>query len=448
MNYNHRGSLAERFIQFRSSILAEQDSSSELFHTFSVYIPSNIASEVIEDVVLDTIEDEPVVIKVNVDNYLDVMKGGLLAQWGRVFNNGTNFDLEIVLVVFYVPDGSGTDVFADYLAVDAHTIDYAPLTQAFEELWFASFFKTMYSPKYDGVSVTGGYDDQNYFDMALALAQLCKNNPEMSMNLAFVRQELPLEDVDTNVCKLLSKTRAEEREAATSLDVVISGVDNPRRDYFWGMLDYMQAGNTWLITHSEDLNMFPVVFAKWFEARNETRTYIGNKTEKIRLSGSDIKPTGTPSLLNSEANTNLPSDLASILEDKNVGYFISIADGTLNDSILVRSHTINGTPATAIMIPKWVDYYTSQAVAKMIASSGTLTKPVLKNESTYKRIQEMLLANLQKFAQIGRLTDIKLNMPAYTELPESKTDIVVTQGWQATYVYDLEKVTVTGFVVA
>ena len=448
MNFNHKGSLAERFIRFRSSIWAEHDSSSELFHTISVYIPSTLAEANIEDVDLTDIEDKPAVIKVDVDNYQEVMKGQLLHQWGKVFNQGTNFDCTLVLVVFYVPDGTGTDVFEEYLNVDDVSIQYEPLSFAFNELWFASFFKTMFSPRYDGKDPGGdAFDDSHYFDLSLCLAELCKNNPEMSMNLCFVRQELPLEGTDTNESWLLSKTRAEEIEAATALNVVISGVDNPRNAYFWGMLNFMDAFNTWLITHSEDVNMFPVVFAKWFEVKNETRLYVGNKTEKIRLSGNDVKPTGTPSWLDSEANTNLPVAQAEVLESKNIGYFISIADGTKNDSILLRSRTVDGTPATAIMIPKWVDYTTSQQIAKMMAARGTLTQPVLKNEATYTKIRGMLLANLQKFSGIGRLADLSLNMPAYSELPESKDEIIVTQGWTASYVYDLEKVTVTGAVV-
>ena len=447
MNYNHKGSLAERFIRFRSSVLATQDTSSELFNTFQVFVPSTLAADNLIGVDISTVQDQAVVLQVNVENYLEVMQGALLAQWGKVFNAGTNFSANLVIVVFYVPDGLGADVFADYLTVTEFAIDYEYLTEAFEHLKYTAFHKTMFSPRYDGKAPGGGeYDDSNYFDMALSLAYLCKNNPEMSLNLAFVHQELPLELVDTNECWLLSKTRAEEIAAATALDVVIAGVE-PRKAYFWGMLNFMQAANTWLCTHSENVNTLTLAFAKWFEDLNDSGTYIGNKLEKIRLSGSDVKPTGTLSWLNSEANENLPLAQAEILDDKYVSYLISIADGTINDSVILRAKTIDGTPIAAVQIPKWVDYYVSQFIAKMIAASGTLTKPILKNETTYKRIQEILLTHLQLFARVGRITDIALNMPAYADLPESKDEIVVTQGWSAQYVYDLEKITITGTVV-
>jgi hypothetical protein len=420
---------------------------SELFNTITVFVPSNLASDNLVDVDLTDIETKPVVKKVSVDDYRDVMKGALLAQWGKAFNEGTNFDLSLVLVVFYVPDGSGTDVFADYLTVDEFTIDYAPLTQAFDNLWFASFFKTIFFPRYQGDSPALAYNEVNMFDLSLALAQLCKDRPEMSMHLSFVRQVLPLATPDTNPCGLVSLTREQELEAATALNVVVAGVTNPRAKFYWGMLMFMEAANTWLVSHSEAVNLFPKIFGKWMEVKNATGTFIGNKMEKIRLSGNDIKPMGTPSWLNSEANENMPLAMAQILDAKNVSYMISIADGTMNDSIVLRSRTIIGTPVSAIMIPKWVDYYVSQFIAKMLASNGTLTNPILKNETTYKRIQEILLAHLQLFAGIGRLVDIRLNMPAYSELPESADEIVVTQGWSAVYVYDLEKVTITGAVV-
>jgi hypothetical protein len=39
-------------------------------------------------------------------------------------------------------------------------------------------------------------------------------------------------------------------------------------------------------------------------------------------------------------------------------------------------------------------------------------------------------------------------MPAYSQLPSSKTDITVTQGWVSSYVDDAGKITITGMVLA
>jgi hypothetical protein len=447
MNYNHKGSLAERFIRFRSGILATQDSTTDLFNAFSIYVPSNIAGDNLVDVDLTGIEDQAVVKTATFDNYREIMKGDLLLQWAPIFNQDSNIDVILYIVVFYVPDGLGADVFADYLTVTASEIDYAPLTAAFEQLYFISFFKTIFSPRYDGLAPVDQYDDSNYFDMALAMAQRCLVHLDLSFNLVFNKFALPLATIDTNVCKAVSVDRADELEAATALNVVIGGVGNPRRDYFWGMLSLIQASNTWMVAHSEAVNLFPLIFGTWFGSRNATTTFIGNKLEKIRLSGDLIKPMGTPSLFNSAANTNMPLALAERLDEKNVSYLMSIADGSINDSIILRAKGITGFPVVASQISKWIDYTTSQLVAKYITARNTLGNPVLRNEVTYRRIQEMLLGHLQTFARIGRLENIFLNMPSYSDLPASKTDIIVTQGWEATYVSDLEKVQISGTVV-
>jgi len=448
MNYNHKGSLAERFIRFRSGILATQESTTDLFNAFAIFVPSNLAEDNVADVVLTNIADQAVVKTVTLDNYKEVLKGDLLAQWAPVFNQDTNFEVTLYIIVFYVPDGTGSDVFSDFLTVTATDIDYAPLTAAFDQTYFSAFHKTMFSPRYDGKTPgAGAYDDQNYFDMALALSQLCLKNIDMSVCLLFTKLAIPVAGVDSNTCKMLSKDRADEVTNATALNVVIDGVANPRRAYFWGMLNLMQAMNTWVVAHSEPYNLFPIIFGTWFTAKNDSRTFIGNKLEKIRLSGIAIKPMGTPSIFNSEANENMARAYAEILDSKNVSYLISIADGTINDSIVLRSKAVTGFPVTASQISKYVDYTTSQLIAKYMTARNTLDKPVLKNEATYRKIQEMLIGHLQLFAVVGRLENIKLNMPAYNDLPDSKTDIVVTQGWEATYVYDLEKVQITGTVV-
>lgn len=452
MNYNYKGSLAERFIQFKSGLLATADASTDLFNAFSIYVPSNLATDNLIGVSLTNIATAPVVLTVTLDNYKTVLKGDLLAQWSFIFNSDTNIDVILYIVVFRIPTLPA--VFADERTVSATEIDYAPLTLAFEKLYSISFFKTMFSPYYDGrvhTVVLGGdtyaYDDSNYFDMALALAQLCAGDLDLSYCLLFTKLTLPLASPDTNHCFALSKTRAEEIAAATALNVVIAGTTSPRSAYFWGMLNLMQAGNTWLFIHSDKTNPIPFVFGTWFGKKNATGNYVGNKLTKMRISDTAIKPTGVPSWLNSEANENLLSAQSDILDAKFISYFMSIADGTINDSMILRAKSVMGSPVMATQMSKWIDYNTSQFIAKYMTAAGTLTVPVLKNAETYNRILEILLGNIQTFARIGRLSDISIGAPAYSELPASATDIVVSQGWEAYFVDDLEKVLMTGTVV-
>ena len=44
MNINYLGSVAERFMKFRSSLLTEEDVTENLFNAVSIYVPKSLAS--------------------------------------------------------------------------------------------------------------------------------------------------------------------------------------------------------------------------------------------------------------------------------------------------------------------------------------------------------------------------------------------------------------------
>jgi hypothetical protein len=99
------------------------------------------------------------------------------------------------------------------------------------------------------------------------------------------------------------------------------------------------------------------------------------------------------------------------------------------------------------MIEKWIDYNTSQQLATIVTDTDTVAHPYLRNEETYQMVQDVLLANIQRFARAGVIKDIVLKFPAYSELTSSDTDIIVGAGaWEATYVYPLRKVVVGGVI--
>ena len=447
MNYNYTGSLAQRFIRLRSGVVVTEEFSSAVFDSVEIFVPSTLAADNLVDVDLTNIKDMPVVKQANVGNFAGVLKGDLLTQWRPIFADGANSAPNLIIVVFYVPEAAASDTFADYLTVTSGSIDYAPLTKAFDLVYASGFFKMMFSPRYDCLSPVGGYDDQFHADLTLALALLCLNTPAMSYHFAFMKLALPLAAIDTNPLKILSKTDAEEMAAATALNVVIANVAQPRTSYFWGMLNLLQASNTWLIVHSEPTNLVPAALGLMYLVPNASGTYLGNKLSRLRLSASNIKPMGVPSILDSSVNTNMSLAMSEILDKKNVAYAFSVADGGGNDAVLSYARGITGTPVCATLISKFVDYYSSQYIANMIANVNTAATPVLKNEATYTRVQEIIVGQLQRFARSGRLTGIVLNFPAYGELPASDTDITVAQGWQAQYVDDIDHITVAGLVV-
>ena len=445
MNLNYVGSVAERFMKFRSTLTTEEDISENLFNAVSIYVPKSLASANLASGSYEPSEvtaDKYAVIAVTVDNYTSVLADGsvLLSQWLPVFNDGTNSAVTLYVIVF---DDTG---FAP--TITAGAVTWAPLSKAFKELYFISFFKTIFSEHYDGKKVESDpaqetdYDDSNYFDMALALSYLCENESTLSFCLLETQVVVPSDgETDTNACKILSKTRGEETQHCTTL---LGSTVADRAEYFWGYLLLIGFTHSSLIVHN-GYYMIPIVLGKWFEDTNVTGQYIGNKLAKIRLSGTKVKPTGNPSPLNEDVNLNLDSAISDILDDKNVGYFISIADNSLNNAELVRERSGSNFPITAYMMSKWIDYQTAQDVAKYATATTTLTKPVLVNQKTYSVIQSMLVANIQLFAGLGRLENLVLDFPPYSEAKQGQW-FKGTGVWSATYIDDLEGVEISGSI--
>lgn len=567
MNLNYVGSVAERFMQFSSGVFASEGVSEEVFNSLVIYLPSSLAADNLIDVNVFGVTDKPVALTVNVENYRDKLKGALLAQWEPIFRQDTNYDVTLVVVVFFVPsaalipeattssaalraiantaqgiltsaendvsdatsalgtanadlviaqdtydsaeealavdpddpdlqaaftaaeealEGAQEDVviaqtalddavvvrdealedfnmkdgaagveeefvelsagsYLDFLTVSETAIDYSYLTSAVEKTYFAGYFKFLFSKNYNGKNVTG-YDERWLFDLSLCLAYLGKVYRSLSSVVLFAHLNVPVNGVDTNRCLALSAT-PEQEALVTSFNGSVAGFTDPRNQLFAGMLQFMEADNTWFIIHSENIYVPSRIFSVAMSERNETGTFVGNKLAKIRLTGNGIKPTGVPSIFDSSVNENLSKVYAENLDAKNISYLLSIADDSANDAMIVRAKGMTGYPVIATEMSKWIDYTTSIEMAKLIANQSTLINPVLRNERTYSRIQERLLANIQTFARIGRITNIILNFPPYSELPASKTDISVTAGWEATYVDDLEKVVMTGSIV-
>lgn len=442
MNLSYVGSVAERFMKFRSTLSTEENVTSNLFNAVSIYVPKSLAKANLasDSYTPDEVTaDKYAVIAVTVDNYKSVLADGsvLLSQWLPVFNDGTNSAVTLYIIVFDDTDFAPT--------VTAGAITWAPLTKAFNELYFISFFKTMFSEHYDGTKVAdgeGAYDDSNYFDMALALSYQCELESTLSFDLIETKVTVfEKGGQDTNLCKVMSYTRGEETAHCTTF--VGSDVAS-RAEYFWGYLNLIGFAHSELHIHNGSF-MIPIILGKWFEDTNSTGEYVGNKLAKIRLSGTKVKPTGLPSPLNSDVNLNLVEEIYTVLDDKHVGYFISISDGSENNAELVRDRSGSNFPITAYMMSKWIDYNTSQDVANFATASSTLTNPVLVNQKTYSDIQGMLVANIQLFASLGRLENVVLDFPPFSEAKKGQS-LEGTGVWKATYVDDLESVEISGSI--
>lgn len=445
MNLNYIGSVAERFMKFRSRLASSEGVASNLFNAISIYVPkslaeANLAPDSYTPSSVDA--DNYAVIVVTVDNYKSVLADGsvLLSQWLPVFNDGTNSAVTLYVIVF---DDTG---FAP--TVTAGGITWAPLTKAFNELYFISFFKTMFSEHYDGSKVESDpavatdYDDSNFFDMCLALSYQCELESTLSFCLVETKVTVPADGVtDTNICKILTQPRADETAHCTTLE---GSTLADRAQYFWGYVNLIGSSHTQVIIHN-GVFMLPIILGRWFEEKNSAKEFVGNKLAKIRLDNTKVKPTGLPSPLNGDVNLNLIKKISDVLDDKIVGYFISIADGSLNNAELIRDRSVSNFPVTAYMISKYIDYNASQDMARFVTDVGTLTKPVLANQQAYVDMQGILIGKIQKFAGLGRLENIIVNFPPFSDAKVGNT-FQGTAVWKATYVDDLEGVEVSGSI--
>ena len=442
MNLNYVGSVAERFMKFRSRLAETEGVAEDLFNAISIYVPKSLAERNLASASYDptaVTADNYAVIAVTVDNYKDVLAegGALLSQWLPVFNDGTNFAVKLYVIVF---DDTG---FAPTATAGALT--WSPLSKAFNELYFISLFKVMFSEHYDGSKVESDpaqatdYDDSNYFDMALCLSYLCEVESTLSWFLAEIKVAVYDGVTDTNACKIQSLTRGDETTHCTTLE---GSTLADRAEYFWGYVNLMGGNHTSITLHNGNY-LIPVILGRWFEERNDSGQFVGNKLCKIRLTGNKVKPTGNPSPLNSDVNLNLPSSIYEILDEKYVGYFISIANNSDSNAELTRDRSVNNMPATAYAISKWIDYNTSQDMAKYATAINTLTKPVLVNQETYAQLQSFLINNIAVFATVGRIENIQIKFPPFAEAKKGNW-FEGTAVWSATYVDDLEGVNISG----
>lgn len=431
-------------MRFRSRLAETEGVAEELFNAISIYVPKSLASGNLASASYDptaVTAESYAVIAVTVDNYKDVLAEGspLLSQWLPIFNDGTNFAVKLYVIVF---DDTG---FAPTATAGALT--WTPLTKAFNELYFISLFKTMFSEHYDGSKVESDpaqatdYDDSNYFDMALCLSYLCETESTLSWFFAELKVEVYNGVTDTNACHIQSLSRGDETSHCTTLE---GSTLADRAQYFWGYVNLMGGAHTQIILHNGNY-LLPVILGRWFEARNASGQFIGNKLAKIRLTGNKVKPTGNPSPLNSDVNLNLPRSIYEILDDKYVGYFISIANDSDSNAELLRDRSVNNMPATAYAMSKWIDYTTSQDLAKYATAIATLTAPVLVNQETYARVQAFLINNISIFATLGRLRDIQVKFPPFAEAKKGNW-FEGTAVWSAVYVDDLEGVNISGSI--
>jgi hypothetical protein len=146
MNYNYPGSIAEYNMNFASTVDVVVDEKSELFNAFSIYVPESLAdANIIDFDPAWVTAEKPAVITCTLESYKKYMKGRLLDQFQDIFRQDTNFDVILYLIVF--KDGEGTEAMWD---IDDASVRFAPITEAFNKLYFISYVKLLFDGSYDG----------------------------------------------------------------------------------------------------------------------------------------------------------------------------------------------------------------------------------------------------------------------------------------------------------
>ena len=67
-----------------------------------------------------------------------------------------------------------------------------------------------------------------------------------------------------------------------------------------------------------------------------------------------------------------------------------------------------------------------------------------RNNATYQAILSLVTDTAMPFVAFGRLADLHLTAPVFTDLPASGDAITVPNAWEATYIDNVRSTTVYG----
>jgi hypothetical protein len=340
-----------------------------------------------------------------------------------------------------IPIGGTLSVTAVATVVGITTATVAPVLYSAFTPPFSATTTAAITKVYQGTAAIAARPS-TYFNLALALAFLAKSNMKLSCFWTLVQLDFTkiTSGSDTNKCGIRSLTAGAEVLGMTS---ILTG-DTVK--YYWGALKLMEADNTFVAVDCKPTrNLLSYILREWFASPNASGKYVGNKLSLIRITGQNCF--GPPSPINSAFNSGDSAGYDKF-DEKNVGCLVPISSSSSGDSALSMCRGVGGTPICAYMISKCADYMSSQDCADLITDDGTLANPVLTNEEAYKKIQNIVINNVLKFSGTRRITGIVAKFPSFEQAKVSPTALTAASSWEATYVDDLDKVTISGEISA
>jgi hypothetical protein len=168
-------------------------------------------------------------------------------------------------------------------------------------------------------------------------------------------------------------------------------------------------------------------------APNQSGIYVGNKLDFLAVA--DFSASGT-------AGANLTAaEIANIQTAYGDSFFTTLGDGS-GQVVAEEWATPDGTVIGAEWVKNYIDVTAAIYVAAFLTSSA---QGGFKNNDSYQGCLAILQKQLNLFAGIGRLLDVKITAPTFAGLPAAAGGVItVPNAWTATYADNLRSVTVYG----
>lgn len=158
-------------------------------------------------------------------------------------------------------------------------------------------------------------------------------------------------------------------------------------------------------------------------------TRVGNSFDMWATSG--IRPSGVGGNL-------LAKPIRKVLNNARIQTWKPVGNNT-GEVAAEGAVTLFGDVYPAIWIKAYITYMCKVNIAVRITRPNTP-----RNANTYGDIITILSDQLAVFLSNGKLRNIGINAPAFGSLPESETEIIIENAWEATYVDNVRKVTISG----
>lgn len=167
---------------------------------------------------------------------------------------------------------------------------------------------------------------------------------------------------------------------------------------------------------------------------NTTGTPVGNSVDMVGFN--TIEASG---IVDADGkHQNLSATEKATLDAQKIGYNTYVGDGTENVAT-EGSLTLKGESVGANWVKHYIEFVCKVKGANLITRMNTF-----RNNATYQAILSLITDQARPFMAFGRLADLHITAPVFSDLPESGDAITVPNAWEATYVDNVRSVTVYG----